>query len=219
MEGDPKMRIESVGRNTVIVANQFNASILNQLWLVRNNILDEDDFEPGCLFTEALIQVRSRQFNLLVGPPQLNFEPKGTSEAEAQLILDKVGAIVRMLPHTPYTGVGLNFVWHVSPDDGDVAALSRELFFRLDGPLCGPFDSPDARFGGYFSKDVLGVRLKLDIKPVTGIDNGQREFLRFAFNFHRDLGPEEPVERILDALRQWGPAKDQAQRILDRLPQ
>src|SRR5207248_54900 len=100
-----------------IAARQLNPSVFNQLWLVRNELVGEGELEPGWVFTEPLVQVRTRQFVLLVVPEQLQFVPLIEGEAVEHLIMDKVGRIVTRLPHTPYTAIGFNFVWHMVPEE------------------------------------------------------------------------------------------------------
>jgi len=211
------MPIELARSNLVIAAHQFNPSIFSQLWLVRNGIVREDEFSPGCLFSDQAVNVECEHFALLVVPPQMQFAPKVPPESEAELVEQKVGAIVRALPHTPYSAIGLNFIWHVEPEDGDVGAMTRALFFNADRSTCQVFDAEDARFGAYFSRDLFGCRLKLDVKPIirqTGDE--RREVVQFAFNFHLDV-PQETDEIVAAIERQlgiWDDARDEAARIV-----
>jgi hypothetical protein len=205
--------------NVVVAANQLNPSIFKQLWLVKNGIVDEDDFGDGCLFSDPAVSVESEKFRLLVVPPQLQFVPKVPPEEQEQLVIEKVGAVVEALPHTPYTAVGLNFFWHLRPEDGNVPALTRRLFHVPEKPLFRQFESEDSRFGGYFSKDILGCRLKLDIKPVflpPKEEAGNREVLQFAFNFHLDIPQdgEDAVTCIQRQLECWNDARDEATKIV-----
>lgn len=211
------MSVELVGSNLVIAARHFNPSIFSQLWLVRNGILGEPEFQAGCVFTDQVANIESGQFGLLVVPPQLQFVPKVAAEDEGKLVVTKVGKIVRTLPHTPYIAVGLNFFWHVEPEDGNVPALTRSLFFSPQHRICQLFGSDDARFGAYFSKDVLDCRLKLDVKPIrrqTGEES--KEFVQFAFNFHLDLPQEgnQTVEAIERQLGIWDEARNEATKIV-----
>lgn len=211
------MSLELVGANTVIVAQQFNPSIISQLWLVRHRLLGDDDFLSGCVFRDVIAQVHSREFQLLVVPPQCQFTPNVEPEREQEVVLEKVGGIVRALPHTPYRGIGLNFVWHLDPEDGDVPNTSRALFFREDGPFHQEFTTENARFGAYMSKDLLGARLKLDAKPVIVNQNqdNERELIRFAFNFHSDIAPDEDaVNSIEQLLNRWNEAREESSRIV-----
>ncbi|HZZ77533.1 MAG TPA: hypothetical protein VFE62_03385 [Gemmataceae bacterium] len=204
-----------IGAATVVVAQQFNPSVFNQLWLVRHGLLVEGDFLPGCLFTDVLVQVRSRQFHLLVVPEQLQFVPNVSLQDQQQVISDKVGTIATTLPHTPFKALGLNFDWHLTPHDGDVPRFTRQLFFREDRPLFQRFSGEDARYGGYLSKDVLGFRLKLDVKPIIAQIGDQTEHrVQFAFNYHADLG-DNPSQQIAQHLARWNEVRAETEAIID----
>ena len=203
------------GATAVIVAQQFNPSVFSHLWLVHHGLLGEDEFLPGCLFADVLVQVRSPRFHLLVVPEQLQFVPNVAPGEQQALISDKVGTIVRTLPHTPFKALGLNFNWLLAPREEDVALFTRELFFRRDKPLFQCFDAANAHFGGYLSKDTLGFRLKLDVKPIiVHQPQGAQNRVLFAFNFHADLG-ENPAEQTEQFLLHWNDVKAESERIID----
>lgn len=198
----------------VIAARQFNPSILTQLWLVRNGILAEDEFAPGCIFTDDISQVQTNKFHLVAIPQQLQFAPNVSNDAEIQLLSDKLGGIVRALPHTPYTAIGLNFVYHKQP--ADVSAASKRAFFQPGSQLFRVFDTPTSHFGGYMSKDWCNMRLKLDIKPIYIEEGGHKENrLQFGFNFHRDLQAEHAVTQIQECLQLWPQAKAESDTMIE----
>ncbi len=213
------MPSELVFSNVVLVANQFNPSVFSQLWLVRNGLVSEDEFEPNCIFSEDAVQVRAAEFAILIVAHQLQFVPQGSVEESRQqaLISDKVGGIAKLLPHTPYAAAGINFVWHVKAGDDEVLALGRRLFYRESNLLFDHFATPDAHFGGYLSKDALGYRLKLDIKPIVA-DGEKDRRLQFAFNFHNDLSavedPEKKIQSIQTMLDRWLEAKQLSATIM-----
>jgi hypothetical protein len=212
------MNSKLVHANAVVVARRFNPTIFSQLWLVNNEIATEADFQGESVFTPAFVQVQAPRYVLLVVPEQLQLAPLPPVEQQHELVSDKVGRIVRLLPETPYVAVGLNFSWQLDIEDPDqFVPLSRALFFR-GNPLFNHFDCDDARFGGYFSKDTLGARLKLDVKPVRGGSPEQAvERLLFAFNLHKDVGRNNPVEQIQDMLGQWNRALEQSSAIVTSL--
>ena len=194
------MSLELVGYNSIVVAHQFNPSVVGQLWLVRNGILDEADFEPGCAFTDVAVHVNAKDFNLLIVLQQCQFTPHVAAESAGGLVTDKVGTIVRCLPHTPYRAVGLNFTWHLAPEQWDVPSISRKLFFVDERSPYTDFDVEDARFGAYMSKDALGGRLRLNIQPInTKAENQDVERIQFAFNLHRDVARDDnPAKSWID---------------------
>ncbi len=213
------VRTQLLGGNVVVAARQFNPTIFDQLWLVGNGIAltDEVQGEGRFVFTPPFVQLRTPQFALLVLPEQLQFAPDPVTEDSGVLVVEKVGAIVGLLPQTPYTAVGLNFAWHLIPEPVEYRAFCKELFFRSN-PLFSPFEADDARFGGYLSRDILGTRLKLDVKPVvTGSDKERAEVLQFAFNFHVDIERADAVEKIQQTLERWNEARNYARQIISAL--
>ena len=212
------MKMEKLQANVVIIARQFNPSIISQHWLIKNNILAEDDFEDGSVFSPVMVNVQSTVCHILVLPDQLQFSPKTNSESEQALLNSKLGDIIKLLPHTPFVAAGINFSWHVNRNDMSLSTLSRKLFFRADDPLCQAFNTEDARFGSYMSKDVIGCRLKLDVKPVTiNLPEGTIERLQFAFNFHRELTENNGVDGIVDLLTKWDSAQKMAFDIVNSI--
>jgi len=212
------MAIKCIGSNVVIAAKQFNPSILSQLWLVKHQIIAENEFEPNLVITDVMVQVATKQFQLIAVPEQFQFAPAADEANAASLIQDKIGKIVSNLSHTPYTGIGMNFLWHLIPEEEVIPALTRKIFFRENIDPFKSFDTADAHFGGYMSKNIFGGRLKLDIRPVKSleksIENG-KSFLMFAFNFHRDIkGDENPVASINEFLTHWNDAQSEAERII-----
>lgn len=205
------------GSAAVIVANQFNPSILNQGWLMRHKILDDDNLEQGSVFLDMVVQVRNRSFFLLALPEQIQFvpAPATSAEDEQQLIVEKLGKIVQKLPETPYKGLGLNFSWHLVPADGDTNRATRELFFSPGRPIYAAFDTVDARFGAYLSKEYAGFRLKLDIKPIV-VQEGNiiQHRVHFGFNFHFDLG-DDAAAQVVERLGHWNDVRHEAERIID----
>lgn len=203
------MSVQLATVNAVIVARHFNPSVVNQLWLVENQLVAREDFRPGCVFSDMLSNVVTRSFVLFASPEQLQFTPLGDSDGHQQLATDTVGRLVAMLPHTPYSAAGLNFTWHLRPEGFGVGDLSRALFYANERPLFRAFDADDARFGGYLSKNAMGCRLKLDVKPLTAqMNEEQIELMQFAFNFHLDIAEKRnPVDMIQGLMKRWNDAR------------
>jgi hypothetical protein len=208
----PWTQAESV---VVVIANQFNPTVLSQSWLERNDVLAKDDLLQGSIFTDVLVQVRSSQFHMLAVPPQLQFVPAVPPDRQQAVIRDRLGKLISLIPHTPYKGLGLNFLWRLAPADGDIGTLSRSLFAVHDRPLYQNFGGADAHFGAYMSKDFSGFRLKLDIKPALIEEAGSiQHLLLFAFNYHFDLG-ENAATQIAERLSHWDAVRQETERIID----
>ncbi len=206
-----------VGSNIIIVAQHFNPSVLSQLWLVRHGLVAEDGFEPNCLFSDGLVQVLTKRFQLTVLPNQLQFILIGEQPDDQRLVEDKIGGIVKTLPHTPFRGVGLNFFWHQAPEVESLGDLTRRLFYRDDIRLFDRFRSEDSHFGAYASKDIFGCRLGVDVKPIKVMELKETR-LQFAFNYHRELSTnDDPGGTILEMIGRWDEAKEECGRILSSI--
>lgn len=203
------------GAAAVVVAQQFNPSVVTQLWLRDNNILATNDFLDGSIFTDFVVQVRSRSFHMLVLQDQLQFVPAVPATEQQQLVVNKLGAIINLLPHTPYRALGLNFSWHLTPAGGDIGVATRVLFCRDEYPLYQHFGEANAHFGAYLSKNVAGFRLRLDIKPVVvAVEGGQENRIQFGFNFHRDIADGGAIQ-IIEGLHRWDEVRQETERIID----
>jgi len=204
------------GLTAVVVAKRFNVTAAGEHWLVKQGIIDEDDRLEGSIFSDAVVQVRTARFQLLLLPDQLQFVPSVPREEEQAIIVDKLGKIVETLPHVPYKALGLNFAWAFTPDDGDIWRVTREMFYIPDRPLFRIFSDGESLFGGHLSKNHAGFRLKLNVNPVSvPEEGGVEQRVQFAFNFHRDLGEDGAAKEILQCLSRWNELRAEAERIID----
>jgi len=204
-------------QNVVILANNFNPSIFNQHWLVSNNFLKVDDILPGSVFTADAAQVKTKEAEFLVIPPQLQFASK-ISEKWKEPLDNMLIRFVDRLSEVPYRAVGLNFVWFASEEGVSINELSKRLFYSDGINLFSDFEGNNAKFGVYASKDFRGSRLRLDIKPATTEDphdKSVRDVVQLAFNFHKDLTGEKVNEELKSFLQDSVSYKAEADRIMD----
>ena len=218
-----KISFELFDSNIVVVANTFNMSILNQKWLIDKNIFSIEDFNNGYTFSSVFAQVKSNDFLFTLFPERIQVAVKTEADDAVKLIISKISRIVKELPETPYSAVGFNYVYFAVPLDNDIKAFTRSLFFLPESPLCKNFNDQNARFGGYFSKDVLGSRLKLDVKPIIVPerskveDEVKTEKIQFSFNFHNDLADSNKPKAIVDFFKKWDDAKAFSKNIIESL--
>lgn len=211
------MKLDKLQANLVVVAHQFNPSIITQYWLIKNSIFSESEFNHECVFSPYVADIRTNQFDFLVIPERFQFTPKvEDSGTEYKLIMSKMGKIIEMLPHTPFSAVGFNFIWNIDTEAEQQTKVSRKLFFKNDSTLYKKFDTDDANFGSYMSKNILGCRLRLNIKPVLSPIKGEkRNYLQCVFNFQLDLPEENKYTVILDFLPNWAKAKEISHEIVE----
>lgn len=203
--------------NVVIVAQSLNPSVFSELWLVRNGILEEGIRSAESFFSPVAARVTTADFELLVLPERLQFAPGRPTDDAQQLVHRTVGRIVELLPHTPYRAFGINFEWSASTEDQALFCASiRRMFVPEASEVHSHFSEPDARFGGYLSKDALGFRLRLDIKPISRERDGiKAEGLLYHFNFNLDLCTDRPADEIQEGIGKWGEARRLSQEIFE----
>jgi hypothetical protein len=218
------MSLQLADSVVVVAARNFNVTIVNQLWLVNNHLLEAEDFQRGYVLTEMLVHVRARQCELLVTPEQLQCRPRVEPEQQIDLIRNKVGGFVTALPHTPYAAIGLNFTWMFIPEEAEARQLSRSFFFVPESPLHQAFNTPDARFGGYLSRSMFGGRLRLQANPSRcEVEGERRHCFILAFNFNRDIPQGQPegvaIGVIHEMLEHWNEAREESAKIVQAIAQ
>lgn len=207
------MGADLTNASAVLVAHDVNVSIFRPLWLKSQNILSEEELGGELLISPALIRIPTPRFELLILPDRVQFRPVLLSDQAQADALRVLGGIVSALPHTPFSAIGLNFDYTITPANGSqFRDWNQERFaVPLSLAIVGA-EREDARFGLYCSFDVLGMRAKITIGPVAslrttetvgGADAQVSEAMRGSFNFHRDLVRSPSVSEILDALGRW----------------
>ncbi|HEU4583652.1 MAG TPA: hypothetical protein VFS67_35580 [Polyangiaceae bacterium] len=196
----------------VVTANRFNPSVLSQIWFVKNGITGENDFGPTSILSPEFVQIGTTNFNLFCTAEHLQFAPVGETSTWGKLTRETLGKILQTLPHTPFTAIGLNFIWRIRLNEGREGESLRQAFAGSSS-VYRHFQEPNARFGAYLSKDYNGMRMRLTTLP-TSKDGG--ESLSMTFNFHRALG-EKPVEEMLGVLTKWDDALEYSRLLCDEV--
>jgi hypothetical protein len=199
--------------NIVLIAKNLNPSIFSQLWLVKQGIIFENEFKQGSFFTPPAVNILTEVFSLLVVPERLQLA-FFKHEHEWEIAKRVIGVVVESLPHTPYTAIGFNFNWSIEPgNEKEFPSNLKRLFLSGKNPLAKDFDVDDARFGIYMSKNIIDMRLKLDIKPVIMTSPVNKEFLQLNFNFHKDV-KDDAVRIIIETLSNFTIAADMSKEMV-----
>lgn len=204
-------------KSVVIIANLFNPSIFNTHWFIKNDILKEEDLLPKSIFTQDIAQISTNGFNMVV---TLNQLITNIQDAESKNTMEIILKCIKNLPHTPYSASGINFHYHTPAKTEEIDDLSRELFFFSSSPVHSEFDTKDAKFGAYLSKDYEGCRLKLDIKPNTikKVNDPEKLYvINFGFNFHIDLPKENYTEELIKFLNKWNTFEEYSKEIMGKI--
>jgi len=222
------MQIKMTESSIVIVAHDVNVSIFKPPWLINNDIIKEDEFSGNIIITPPTINIPTEKFAFVVFPNRIQMSiPVLYPEAEDDYKRVLCG-IVKKLPHTPYTAVGINYEYLLSPDDlNTFENWHRKLFSSSFANTITHKEQHDARFGCYFSYDLADSRLKIDIKPTkaeVGIERlndaweREQDLIRINFNFHHDISNKDNKdEYILKIVEKWKDTHTVAKQIIEAL--
>ena len=203
--------------NVVILATNFNPSIVSSVWLLSKGICNADEILPNSFNTPQFSQIVCTDFQILVLPDQLQFSKTANFQGDfTKVIKDKLSRILKELPEVPYRSAGINFHWFVNESNADISVLSRKLFYNSESKIYNEFNNPSSQFGAYLSKDFSGSRLKLDIKPVIFAENNQTPIsaIQFAFNFHTDFVGENLHQNVLNYLNKFEEYSIESNRLI-----
>lgn len=206
-ENEPIYKPEMFG-SSIVCVGAFNPAIISLDWLERNKLIGSQDADAARLSATLLISRQVAQFEtpwfaLQVVENQFSLTSKG---ALTDAFKDLAVGVLTLLPQTPISGIGLNFMGHykLSLDDfhklGDVLApkeIWRELFSSDDRDvglmdLTVQIQQVNRQTGVIKSKNAVRVTLQ----PSTVVRNGAY----LGYNDHRDLSESEdlilsPAER------------------------
>ena len=166
------------------------------------------------LVSPAVNVFPAEKFELMILPErvQMRFHPKGYPTAQEEL-RRVIGGIIRVLPHTPYTGMGFNLDFRICEPGGiDFAKWDRQLFMaEASSRITDPSDN-EARFGCYVSFNSLGGRMKVNMLPVhqqqvtstpSGMSSSEADAVHVAFNFHTEIVPPASIDVMTQVLDRW----------------
>ena len=200
---------------SVLAGSSFNVPIFRQNWLVDNQVLAEEDFSGEDYFTPVAVNVRNDNFTFLVVPERIQLQIVNNFDNAQQKVQQVVGEISKLLPHCPVVGMGLNFTFFITAQNTDsFVEKCRSLFVCEGNPAIGYFSNDDARFGAYYSVDAFDSRIRLDIKPIKLVDQGDEDCLRLSFNAHRNISSMTSVQPMLD---QWNDIYGFVNEIAEKL--
>jgi hypothetical protein len=195
------------------LAAQVNTALMTQVWLVKNGMLAESDL-PNSVFMGGVVQAKTPHFEFLALPDRIQFSTgeRTGPEDSGRVAFEKCKSLVNLLPHTPFTALGINFVWFI--DTNEPTRQSRAIFASGNGVFEKWFAADDSRFGGYASCKFDGdLRLKLTIGPIV-LSERKQECLKAAFNYHADV---TGIDGLLRALALWEKARAHSELIASDL--
>jgi hypothetical protein len=168
--------------NIVILASNYNPSIVSKEWLYQKGIFTEtvDNF----VHTPVLALVENQNFGFVVDEQRLQLIIKRVTEDNLTKSNAMAQRFVDVLPETPYNAVGLNYRYTLTQKSCNLRTLLapkpaklKTVFaqdYQLGAMIVFPFESFAATF------------------TVTPSLTGERQ-IRIVFNFHANIANIEEV--------------------------
>lgn len=216
--------------SAIIAVGDFNPAIFSPDWLERNNLIGKGDADTArersqakpLLISHQVTAFETKWFALQVLENQFSLTSK---DALSPAFKDLAVGIFQLVPHTPVTAVGLNFLAHFK--------LASEDEYHRVGDVLAPKDIwkylyPDESHGladltirvQYVTRGEP-VRTK-DEKRISVQPSSQIKFGVFlSYNDHHDVSsgdvdtrrPAEQVATIID--NEWESSWKDAMRVFD----
>lgn len=193
------MVVQKTLDSIVIVARNFNPSIIQEQWLLDKRVFSAGEISGNRLFSDQVVQFATEKVNFLMIPNQLQFTAKDKEIVEPRDYFAGLENLILSLKETPYVAIGINFQWRIS--DVDVKKFSHDEFYRDDIKILKSLNDNTAKLGTYISVNFDVMRLKLHVLPV---EINQEDMVQFDFNFHCNLNNDNRADEIIQVLKKHG---------------
>ncbi len=213
-----------VNASVVIVAHDVNLSVFNPVWLVREGVLEEAELDwERSIFMPSMIQIHTRscEFSVFPNRLQLTFPPDGPHLQPE--ILKILGTIVAKLPHIPYSALGMNLDYLITPIESEFVEWNQRVFgAQVASNLGGVTD----RYGSYYSTNAINRRLRTTCRPMRLDEKncppnwGQadnQEVVKIDLNYHMDLDKSDSNSVIFKSLGEWDIIKQHADGVIESI--
>lgn len=168
--------------NIVILASNYNPSIVSKEWLYQKGIFTEsvDNF----VHTPVLSLVENQNFGLAVDEQRLQLVIKRVTQDNLANSNAMARSFVDVLPETPYKAVGLNFRYTLTEKDYSL----RDLLAPKPTKLKALF-SPDYQLGA-----MIVFTFEKFVATFTATPSLTKEQpIKISFNFHANVAKIEEV--------------------------
>jgi len=185
-EGDLGNPFTLGGANIVVLARNYNPSIVSKEWLYEKSIVKEA--VTSFIHTPPLSVVETQQISFVLDENRLQISLKNIT-TENMEILPKISAdFASYLPETPFVAVGFNYKYHISKEN----SLLETLFHPDDARLKALF-SENYEVGQIVSFAFEEFVVRMSAPPAKD----GATMVTVELNFHSDCrGVDEVRERL-----------------------
>lgn len=161
--------------NIVILASNYNPSIVSKEWLYQRDIFTET--VTNFVHTPVFALVESADFVLLVDEGRLQFTVKKVTQDNLRASNSIVERFVGILPETPYRSIGLNYNYVVPKETCALDTILSPNKARLSELLSSTYE-----LGATIVFEFGGFIVTFRILPSRSVEDQ----IQMSFNFHSD---------------------------------
>lgn len=175
-----------IGANIVIIASNYNPSIVSKEWLYQKKIFTEP--VANFVHTPPFSLVENENFHLTVDEGRFQIAVKRVTVDRLNAMTHMAETFVKILSETPYKAVGLNYQYDVPREKCDLGAI-----FSPDNDRIRELLSSEFEVGATIRFKVEDFTTILTIQPSFG---KQRQS-RVSFNFHSNIASVTELRKRL----------------------
>jgi hypothetical protein len=171
----------------VLLATNFNPSIVTKDWLYQNKVVTErvDNFVNTPVFSV----VETEAFSIIVDESRLQWQMKKVTIDDLEAACKKLNTIVNLLPHTPYTALGFNFVFNLKKEK-----CNTNIFYTVNREKIASLTSENFELGVNLLFQFDGFWVMFSVSPRReNVEN-----VRVLFNFHSPTKGTKDIKSGLD---------------------
>lgn len=174
------------GANIVILARNYNPSIVSKEWLYEKGIIKEA--VTSFIHTPPLSVVETEQISFILDENRLQISLKNVTTENIEVLPKVAIDFASYLPETPFVAVGFNYKYHMPKEN----SLLKTLFQPDDARLKALF-SENCEVGQIVSFAFEEFVVRMSAPPAK--DEATR--ITVELNFHSDCrGVDEVKERL-----------------------
>ncbi|CAN5349675.1 hypothetical protein BH09BAC5_BH09BAC5_08440 [soil metagenome] len=192
------MDSELIIRNIVAVG-EIDINNIDRHFFFSNELFKEGEFLEGTVFLPQLIQIVTASRHIQITQAQMIFSAPDPNH-DSHEISKFAKTVLSLSLGSKIIALGINFHWALRFDESH-QIITKKFFFNSNNIIEEKFFvDGDPSFGFYASKNILGSRLKLDVKPkqyntmIPPIE--EFEAIGVDFNFHIDLDKLNPIQDL-----------------------
>jgi len=191
------------GINIVILARNYNPSIVSKEWLYNKNIVIEE--AVNFVHTPVFSLVETDQISFILSDDRLQISLKRISPENIEGLPKIASKFVSALPETPYSAVGFNYRYHIPQ-----MSFQAEVLFSPNDIKLKELFAEDYKLGGVVLFKFKNFVVRMNATPVRGEDAR----IVVDFNFHSDCHNSEEVK---ERLKLYSDITDRTKDILNNL--